>query len=224
MRATTTIEAGWVLRGARSLVWRMALVTLFVASATCGGDGSAGDFVAGQHQAMLTVPVLSEGPFELVNTQRWLNSGALTIRELTEGGQVVLLDFWTYTCINCINTFPALKAWHSSYGDRGLTVLGVHTPEFEFERDFENVAKASGEQGLEYPIVQDNEYSTWRAFGNRYWPAIYIIDSAGRLRHTHFGEGGYAKTESILRSLLVEAGNDVSGVETTFEDVTAARS
>ncbi len=164
-----------------------------------------------------SVQVLSEGPFELVNTQRWLNSEPLTIGELTGSGQVVLLDFWTYTCINCINTFPALRAWHSSYGDQGLTIIGVHTPEFKFERDYSNLTKASSEHGLEYPIVQDNEYSTFWAFDSRYWPTIYLLDSEGRLRHTHIGEGGYAETESIIRSLLIEAGRDLSEIKVTYD-------
>ena len=100
----------------------------------------------------------------------------------------------------------------------------MHTPEFSFERDFSNVKKASAEHGLEYPIVQDNEYSTWEAFGNRYWPATYLIDSTGRLRHTHIGEGGYSKTESILRSLLNAAGQDLTGIHVTYEGVAMTES
>ena len=201
------------LRRVPSLGWAVGVVALVLVSTSCGEDEAVSDSAPRPAQS---VEVLSEGPFELVNTQRWLNSEPLTIDELTGSGQVVLLDFWTYTCINCINTFPALKAWHESYADSGLTIVGVHTPEFKFERDFSNVAEASSKHGLDYPIVQDNEYSTWRAFDNRYWPTSYLLDSAGRLRHTHIGEGGYAEMESIIRSLLIEAGQDLSEIDVTY--------
>jgi thiol-disulfide isomerase/thioredoxin len=118
----------------------------------------------------------------------------------------VLIDFWTYTCINCIRTLPYLRAWEARYGDRGLTIVGVHTPEFTFERETANVERAIDRNDLRYPVVQDNEYATWDAWGNQFWPAKYLIDARGRVRYVHFGEGAYAETEAAIRALLVEAG------------------
>ena len=122
-------------------------------------------------------------------------------------GRVVLIDFWTYTCINCLRTLPYLKAWDARYRDQGLTIVGVHTPEFAFERKQSNVRGAIGRQGLRYPVVQDNEYGTWNAFGNQYWPAKYLIDARGQVRYVHFGEGEYEETEAAIRTLLSEAGD-----------------
>jgi thiol-disulfide isomerase/thioredoxin len=120
---------------------------------------------------------------------------------------VVLVDFWTYSCINCIRTFPHVQGWWDRYQDHGLVVVGVHTPEFRFERDAANVQAAALRHNLTYPIAQDNDYSVWGAYHNRYWPAKYLVDAYGRVRHTHFGEGAYLETEHVLRQLLVEAGN-----------------
>ena len=121
-------------------------------------------------------------------------------------GKVVLVDFWTYTCINCIRTLPYLKAWDERYRDDGLVIVGVHTPEFPFERDAGNVADAIGQSGLRYAVAQDNDYATWNAYGNQYWPAKYLIDAEGQVRYLHFGEGAYDKTETAIRRLLEEAG------------------
>ncbi|HEX5983082.1 MAG TPA: cytochrome c biogenesis protein DipZ [Solirubrobacterales bacterium] len=143
----------------------------------------------------------------LVGTQQWFNTPGeepLTLRQLR--GRVVLLDFWTYTCINCIRTLPHLKAWDEAYRDEGLTIVGVHTPEFPFERDADNVAAAIEQNELRYPVVQDNEYATWTAYGNEYWPTKYLIDARGRIRYAHFGEGDYEETERVIRDLLAEAG------------------
>ena len=126
-------------------------------------------------------------------------------------GRVVLVDFWTYTCINCIRTFPYLKAWDARYRDQGLTIVGVHTPEFAFERKDSNVSASIGRQGLRYPVVQDNEYGTWNAFGNQAWPAKYLIDARGRVRYAHIGEGEYEETEAAIRALLSEAGDRTLG-------------
>jgi thiol-disulfide isomerase/thioredoxin len=123
----------------------------------------------------------------------------------------VLVDFWTYTCINCIRTLPYLKAWDERYGNRGLTIVGVHTPEFPFERDAGNVEDAIGQNGLGYAVAQDNEYATWSAYGNEYWPAKYLIDARGRVRYTHFGEGEYEETEEAIRELLAESGHSPGG-------------
>ncbi|MFT3666759.1 cytochrome c biogenesis protein DipZ [Piscinibacter sp.] len=135
---------------------------------------------------------------------QWLNSPPLSHAELR--GKVVLIDFWTYSCINCLRALPYVKAWHERYRDQGLVVIGVHTPEFAFERDAANVTRAMKELGIAYPVAIDNGYTIWRAFGNRYWPAHYLIDAGGRLRHHHFGEGEYAETERMIQHLLREAG------------------
>src|SRR5215210_4526816 len=138
---------------------------------------------------------------------RWFNTPGerpLTLAGLR--GRVVLIDFWTYTCINCLRTLPHVRAWDARYRSRGLTVVGVHTPEFAFERDAGNVSAAIARSRLRYPVVQDNEYATWNAWGNRYWPAKYLIDAKGRVRYAHFGEGEYDRTEAAIRDLLAEAG------------------
>ena len=134
----------------------------------------------------------------------WINSQPLMIAELM--GKVVLVDFWTYTCVNCIRTFPYLKIWHSKYADDGLVILGVHAPEFNFEKRPENVRQAVKDYGIGWAVALDNDYSTWDAFGNRAWPAKYLIDQDGVIRYTHFGEGRYAETEEKIRELLNEAG------------------
>ena len=119
----------------------------------------------------------------------------------------LLVDFWTYTCINCIRTFPYLKALYAKYHKDGFEIVGVHTPEFSFEHDAGNVAVAIEQNGLRYPVVQDNNYATWNAYGNQYWPADYLIDAHGVVRYTHFGEGDYAKGEAAVRELLAQAGH-----------------
>jgi cytochrome c biogenesis protein CcdA/thiol-disulfide isomerase/thioredoxin len=150
------------------------------------------------------LPVLGRAP-ELAGTGRWFNSQPLSMAKLR--GRVVLLDFWTYTCINCIRTLPYLKAWDARYRKDGLTIIGVHTPEFAFEHDAGNVGHAVRSDGLRYPVVQDNAYGTWNAYGNQYWPAEYLVDAQGRVRYAHFGEGDYAKDEQAIRSLLAERGD-----------------
>ncbi len=149
---------------------------------------------------------------ELDKTGGWINSEPFTLAGQQAEGKVVLIDFWTYTCINCIRTLPYVKQWHDKYADHGLVILGVHTPEFEFEKIYENVVEAAGKFDLEYPIVQDNDFGTWRAFNNRYWPAKYLIDHNGSIRYSHFGEGAYDETEQKIRELLTEAGYDVEEI------------
>jgi thiol-disulfide isomerase/thioredoxin len=124
----------------------------------------------------------------------------------------VLIDFWTYTCINCIRTLPYLKAWDAAYGNRGLTIVGVETPEFAFEHDASNVSNAIDQFGLHYPVVQDNNMGTWNAYGNEDWPADYLIDAHGQVRYTAVGEGDYSRTETAIRALLAEAGYSVGGM------------
>jgi thiol-disulfide isomerase/thioredoxin len=134
----------------------------------------------------------------------WLNSPALTADDLR--GKVVLVDFCTYTCINWLRSLPYVRAWDARYRDRGLVVIGVHTPEFTFEHDVENVRRALKDLRVDYPIAADNEYAIWRGFGNRYWPAVYVLDAQGRVRFRHFGEGEYGRTEAVVRELLADAG------------------
>ena len=147
---------------------------------------------------------------EFSGITQWLSSGPLTMEGLR--GQVVLIDFWTYTCINCIRTLPYLIEWNEKYADKGLTIVGVHAPEFEFEKVTENVIEASAELGVVWPVAQDNDFRTWRSYNNRFWPAKYLIDANGLVRYRHFGEGAYDETEEQIRNLLTEAGVDVAGV------------
>jgi cytochrome c biogenesis protein CcdA/thiol-disulfide isomerase/thioredoxin len=134
----------------------------------------------------------------------WVNSGPLTLERLR--GKVVLIDFWTYSCINCLRTLPHLKAWYAAYHDKGLVIIGVHTPEFAFEHVTSNVRAAVKRLGITYPVMQDNRYKTWDNYANQYWPAEYLIDKRGHVRHTHFGEGEYDQTESLIRRLLGDNG------------------
>lgn len=150
---------------------------------------------------------------ELVNPQGYLNTDNITISSLK--GKVVLVDFWTYTCINCIRTIPHLVDWYNKYHDKGLEIIGVHTPEFNFEKDISNVRKAVLEHGIKYPVVLDNDYETWNAYQNRYWPHKYLIDANGIIRYDAIGEGRYDVTEQKIRELLTEAGQDLSGVNDT---------
>jgi cytochrome c biogenesis protein CcdA/thiol-disulfide isomerase/thioredoxin len=126
-------------------------------------------------------------------------------------GKVVVLDFWTYSCVNCVRTIPYLRDWYRKYKDKGLVLIGVHTPEFEFEKNSANVARAIRELGVEWPVVQDNDYAIWNSYGNQYWPAHYFIDAKGHVRYFHFGEGDYEGSERIIRTLLREAGATVGG-------------
>lgn len=150
--------------------------------------------------------ILPKGPLapEIIKGGEWLNSKPLKLESLR--GKVVLIDFWTYTCINCQRTLPYLKEWWKKYQDKGLVIIGVHSPEFEFEKEKDNLEKAIEDFGLTYPIVQDNDFSTWRAYDNHYWPAKYIIDKDGVIRYTHFGEGQYDETERVIQDLLKETG------------------
>jgi cytochrome c biogenesis protein CcdA/thiol-disulfide isomerase/thioredoxin len=140
---------------------------------------------------------------KISNATAWINSSALTPASLR--GKVVLVDFWTYSCINCLRTLPYIKAWYAEYKDSGLVIIGVHTPEFPFEKDEANVRKAVKELGISYPVAMDNDYSIWRNFNNQYWPADYFIDATGHIRHHEFGEGNYEDSENWIRTLLEEA-------------------
>jgi thiol-disulfide isomerase/thioredoxin len=135
-----------------------------------------------------------------VSGGRWFNSSPLTLDELK--GKVVLVDFWTYSCINCLRTLPHLEAWDARYRAKGLVIVGVHTPEFAFEHQASNVSSSIERLGVRYPVMQDNDFATWNAYSNQYWPAEYLIDKTGHVRHAHFGEGEYPKTENLIRRLL----------------------
>jgi cytochrome c biogenesis protein CcdA/thiol-disulfide isomerase/thioredoxin len=174
-------------------------------------DASQATLLADAH----ALPDLGTAP-EFTETEDWFNTDVdghadrpLTLSSLR--GRVVLVDFWTYTCINCIRTLPYLKAWDAAYRKDGLTIVGVETPEFAFEKQASNVEDAIQQFGIRYPVVQDNDMGTWNAYGNEYWPADYLIDAKGQVRYAAFGEGDYDKTETAIRSLLAEAGYRVGG-------------
>jgi thiol-disulfide isomerase/thioredoxin len=157
----------------------------------------------------LKLPDLGKAP-EFVGTGHWFNTPAdrpLTLRGMR--GRVVLVDFWTYSCINCLRTLPYLKAWDARYRKDGLTIVGIHSPEFPFEREMSNVEDAIERNDIRYPVAQDNELQTWEAYANQYWPAEYFIDTHGNVRYVHFGEGEYAEKEQVIRQLLAEAGKRV---------------
>ena len=163
-------------------------------------------------------PLIKDGKYplapELVGITGYINAEeGLQIKDFR--GKVVLIDFWTYSCINCIRTLPHLTAWDKKYKDKGLVIIGVHTPEFEFEKDTENVKNAMEKYGIEYKVVQDNNYQTWRAFKNRFWPHKYLIDSEGYIRYDHIGEGKYEETEKVIQELLAEIDQDVEGMPLT---------
>jgi len=159
-----------------------------------------------------TLPIEGELP-SLAGAVQWLNSPPLSAEALR--GKVVLIDFWTYSCINCLRTVPYVTAWAEKYKDQGLVVIGVHAPEFAFERDANNVKNAVKKLGVTYPVALDNDFKIWRAFDNQYWPAHYFVDANGHIRYHHFGEGAYAESEQVIQQLLREAGRSGVGSELT---------
>jgi len=164
-----------------------ALTLTFAAPSPFGSDIPASEAVAAP---------------EFQNIDNWLNSQPLKLSELR--GKVVLVDFWTYTCINCLNHLPYVKDWNQKYKDKGLVVVGVHTPEFAFEKSTKNVKDAIERLQIKHAVAQDNGYGTWKAFRNQYWPAVYLIDKQGKIVYSHFGEGSYAATEKKIQALLAE--------------------
>jgi thiol-disulfide isomerase/thioredoxin len=162
-------------------------------------------------------PVSSQSALaSLSRADEWLNSAPLSAQDLR--GKVVLVDFWTYTCINWLRTEPYVRAWAEKYKDQGLVVIGVHAPEFEFEKNLDNVRRAVKDMQIDYPVAVDNEHKIWRAFDNQYWPALYFIDAQGRIRHHQFGEGSYEQSEKIIQQLLAEAGqSEVSDKKVAVE-------
>jgi cytochrome c biogenesis protein CcdA/thiol-disulfide isomerase/thioredoxin len=175
----------------------VAAVDVAAARASTGATG----FMAGQSSQDL--PIEGELP-SLSGATAWFNSSALTPQVLR--GKVVLVDFWTYSCINCLRALPYVKTWYEKYKDHGLVVIGVHSPEFAFEKDPGNVGRAIHDLGIAYPVALDDHYAIWQGFNNQYWPAHYFIDAAGHIRGHHFGEGNYQESEQLLRVLLTEAG------------------
>ena len=165
------------------------------------------------------LPIEGELP-SLGGAAGWLNSQPLTAAGLR--GQVVLIDFWTYTCINWLRQLPYVRAWAEKYKDQGLVVIGVHAPEFAFERNVDNVRRAAKDMRVDYPIAIDNDYAIWSAFNNRYWPALYFVDAQGHIRHHHFGEGEYEQSEMVIQQLLAEAGIDGSGHDLVSVDARGA--
>jgi len=158
---------------------------------------------AGLHTSSARLPVEGRLP-SFDGATGWLNSPPLTASDLS--GKIILVNFWTYTCINWLRQLPYLRAWAGKYADHSLVVVGVHTPEFGFEHDVANVRRAVRDMRIEYPVAIDNDYAVWSAFDNHYWPALYFADARGRIRHHHFGEGEYQQSEMVIQQLLVEAG------------------
>ena len=169
----------------------------FLGGALLAGCSAASD-VSPTEAAKGAATVAQAPEFQGLGT--WFNTPPLTLEGLR--GKVVLVDFWTFDCINCLNHLPAVKEWHRKYKDQGLVVVGIHTPEFPFEKPADNVRKAIGRLGIEHAVAQDNGYQTWKAFHNQYWPATYLIDKSGRIVYRHFGEGRYQATERKLQELL----------------------
>jgi thiol-disulfide isomerase/thioredoxin len=172
--------------------------------------------LAARHPAAVPLPIEGELP-SFSGATAWLNSPPLTPADLR--GNVVLIDFWTYTCINWLRTLPYVRAWAEKYRDHGVVVIGVHTPEFSFEHDLENVRRAARDMRVSYPIAIDNDYAIWSAFDNHYWPALYLVDAQGRIRAHHFGEGAYEQSEMMIQQLLAEVG--LGGVDHELVSVDA---
>jgi thiol-disulfide isomerase/thioredoxin len=163
----------------------------------------------------MTTPTTTSELASLRQATEWVNSPPLTEEVLR--GKVVLVQFWTYSCVNWVRTLPYVRIWAEKYRNKGLVVIGVHAPEFGFEKQLANVRWAAAKFRVEYPVAVDNDFAIWRAFGNQYWPALYILDGKGRVRHRHFGEGDYEESERIIQELLAEAG--ASGTEQDLTSV-----
>jgi cytochrome c biogenesis protein CcdA/thiol-disulfide isomerase/thioredoxin len=187
----------------QALVGRLAGKTPNVSGAMMAQVPASGSAMKAADNAPGALPIEGNLP-PLDGAVQWLNSPPLTAQALK--GKVVLVDFWTYSCINCLRSLPYVKAWAEKYRDQGLVVIGVHAPEFAFERDVGNVTKAMKDLGINYPVAIDNDFKVWRAFNNQYWPAHYFADAQGRIRYHHFGEGEYAESERVIQQLLREAG------------------
>ena len=184
-----------------ALGWDTRFLSQFTFLSTARTEQKLIANLAGQSAATMVTEINSMPP--LTGATQWLNSKPLSSDMLH--GKVVLVDFWTYSCINCLRTLPYLKAWDEKYRDQGLLIIGVHAPEFAFEKDPHNVEQAIHDLGITYPVALDNQYSIWNAYSNKYWPAHYLIDAHGKMRHQHFGEGAYQETEQMIQTLLKES-------------------
>jgi len=188
-------------------------------AAVAGGSAGGGGAGKGRSSGL---PVIGEAP-EFTDTQQWFNTPGdrpLTLKSLR--GRVVLVDFWTYSCINCLRTLPYLTAWDRRYRKDGLTIVGIHSPEFPFEKEAGNVADAIERNGIEYPVAQDNDLANFTRYGTEYWPAEYFVDARGRVRYVHFGEGEYGEKEKVIRELLAEAGRRVGAGESGAKGIEAS--
>jgi thiol-disulfide isomerase/thioredoxin len=180
---------------------RLKTFTTVAAIAAIAALGAA---VVNSGAATAVPAVTNRAAPEFTGIDHWLNSQPLTMQQLR--GKVVLVDFWTYTCINCVNTLPHVEKLYEKYKDQGLVVVGVHTPEYAFERETKKVSAAIAEHRLTYPVAQDNQYATWNAYGNQYWPAVYLIDKQGHIVYSHFGEGDYDQIDAAVREQLARPG------------------
>jgi thiol-disulfide isomerase/thioredoxin len=171
----------------------LAIVSAGITRLTSGGQMIPSRSIAEETVAP-TAPEISSG--------MWVNSEPLTLKSLK--GRVVLIDFWTFACYNCRNTLPSLKKWDAHYRDKGLTIIGVHTPELDFERDIDQLRREVAGLGIKYPVVTDQDYSTWKAYRVEAWPTLFLLDKQGRVRWTHVGEGYYDETEEVIKKLLAE--------------------
>jgi thiol-disulfide isomerase/thioredoxin len=171
----------------------LAVVSDGISRLSSGGGLESSETVTEETKAR-TAPEISSG--------LWINSEPLTLKSLH--GRVVLIDFWTFACYNCRNTLPSLKKWDAQYRDKGLTIIGVHTPELDFERDIDQLRREVAGLGIKYPVVTDQDYTTWKAYGVEAWPTLFVIDKLGRVRWTHVGEGYYDETEAVIKDLLAE--------------------
>jgi thiol-disulfide isomerase/thioredoxin len=199
-------QNGYSFRGATAMVFTAALGVLGFLGGRFGQANSPGQPATGVKQtspAETRLPNEGEMP-ALTGATGWLNSRSLAAADLR--GKVVLIDFWTYSCINWRRQLPYVRAWAEKYKNQGLVVIGVHTPEFGFEKNIENVRQAAGVMHIPYPIALDSDYAIWNAFNNEYWPALYFVDAHGHIRHHQFGEGEYEKSEAVIQQLLAEAG------------------
>jgi thiol-disulfide isomerase/thioredoxin len=202
-----------LIKSKTGLLSAMTMVVLLAAA--CGGSSEESDApqpTSVTDGASGTVSERSALLPEIEGIANWINSEPTTIEAEIAAGNVVLVDFWTYTCVNCLRTMPHLKGWYEKYADRGLTILGVHSPEFDFEKINDHVEKAVESIGVLWPVAQDNDMDTWQSFGNRYWPAKYLFSADDEIVYTHFGEGDYAETETEIREQLIAAGHDISDI------------
>ena len=200
---------------------QLLLAAIFASAIGAPIEALSQDKSVAQQKTPVAVQLPIEGELpSLGSATEWLNSPPLTAASLR--GKVVLVDFWTYTCINWLRSLPYVRAWAEKYKNQGLVVIGVHAPEFGFEKNFDNVRRAVKDLKVNYPVAIDNDHALWRAFKNEYWPALYFVDAQGKIRHHHFGEGEYERSERVIQQLLAEAGSGGIGQELVSVDASGA--